>query len=315
MIKLGVIMDAIETVNFSKDSTLALLFEAAKRGWVLYYIQQKDLQLRDGKVFAKSCLLTLFENQQPWFQKSNKALMALTDLDVILMRKDPPVNMAYIYATQLLEIAEKQGVKIYNRPSALRDCNEKIVANAFPQCCPPTLISADILSIKAFLKEQGEIIVKPLDGMGGQGVFHIQQDGLNLNVILEMLTQCGEHPIVAQRYLPEIKAGDKRVLMVDGQPMEYALARIPAQGETRGNLAAGGKGIVVPLSTRDRFICGEIGSLLKEKGLLFVGVDIIGDYLTEINVTSPTCIRELEKATSLKISEAFLNVLEREVVC
>jgi glutathione synthase len=314
MIKLGVVMDPIETVHFSKDSTVALLFEAAKRGWLIYYMQQKNLQLRGGKVFAEACWLTLFENQQPWFAKSNKSVVALTDLDCILMRKDPPVDMAYVYATQLLEIAEKQGAKIYNRPSALRDFNEKILANWFPDCCPPTLVSADCSAIKAFLKEQGEIILKPLDGMGGQGIFHIQQCALNINVILEMLTARGERLIVAQRYLPEIQAGDKRVLMVDGQPMEYALARIPALGETRGNLAAGGKGVVVPLSKRDHFICAQIGPFLKENGLLFVGVDIIGDYLTEINITSPTCIRELEKATSLKISEAFLDVLEREIM-
>lgn len=314
MTKLGVIMDPIEQVHFSKDSTLALLFEASRRGWSIHYMQQKDLCLRDHQVFGNMHLLTLFENKQPWFKISDQTLHPLSELDVVLMRKDPPVDMNYIYATQLLEIAEKQGVKIFNRPASLRDCNEKIFANWFPDCCPPTLISTDAFAIKSFLKEQKEIVVKPVDAMGGYGIFRIQAQELNTNVILEMLTERGTRPIIAQRYLPEIQAGDKRVLMIDGQPIDAALARIPAPNETRGNLAAGGTGVPVPLSKRDHMICEQVGPVLREKGLLFVGLDIIGDYLTEINVTSPTCIRELEKATPLKISAAFLDALERKIV-
>lgn len=312
--KLGVIMDPIETVHFSKDSTLALLFEATHRGWSIYYMEQKDLMLQSGQVLGRMQLIELFQDQQPWLKRIKQELVPLNKLDVILMRTDPPVDMAYIYTTQLLEIAEKQGAKVFNRPSSLRDVNEKIFANWFPHCCPPTLISADRQEIKAFLKEQNEIIVKPLGGMGGQGVFRISQSELNTNVILEMLTAYGQQLIVAQQYLPEIQSGDKRVLMINGKPIDYALARIPSPGETRGNLAAGGKGVPILLGKRERFICEQVGPVLREKGLFFVGLDIIGDYLTEINVTSPTCIRELEKETPLKISRAVLDALENVII-
>lgn len=313
MIKLGVIMDPLDTLHFSKDSTLAILFEATRRGWSIDYIQQSNLLLRNGQVSAKMQRLTLFQNKTPWFQLEEETEVALNALDVILMRKDPPVDMDYIYATQLLEIAEKQGAVVFNKPASLRDANEKIFATWFPDCCPPTLISADAFAIKAFLQEQGDIVVKPLNGMGGEGIFRVKQDEINLNVILETLTDRGRHCIMAQRYLPEIQAGDKRVLMIDGEPVDYALARIPAKGETRGNLAAGGTGIPIPLGKRERFICEQVASVLREKGLLFVGLDIIGDYLTEINVTSPTCIRELEKETSMKVSERLLDVLEGKI--
>lgn len=312
MIKLGVIMDPLDTLHFSKDSTLAILFEAAHRGWFIYYIQQSHLLLRNHQVSAKMQKLNLFHNKSPCFQLEQASELTLNSLDIILMRKDPPVDMNYIYATQLLDIAEKQGALIFNKPSSLRDANEKIFANWFPDCCPPTLISSDFLAIKSFLKEQKEIILKPVDGMGGRGIFRIKQNELNLNVILETLTQQG-NPIIAQRFLPEIQAGDKRVLLIDGIPIDYALARIPAKGETRGNLAVGGKGIPIPLGKKERLICEKIGPILKEKGLFFVGLDIIGDYLTEINITSPTCIRELEKETPLKISQKLLDALEEKI--
>ncbi len=306
-------MDPLETIHFSKDSTLAILFAAIHRGWSIYYMQQTDLILRDGQVYANAQQLTLFEHEVSWFELEKKTEIALNSLDVILMRKDPPVDMAYIYTTQLLEIAEQQGAIIFNKPASLRDVNEKIFANWFPHCCPPTLISADSLLIKAFLTEQQEIVLKPLNGMGGQGIFRVTQKELNLNVILETLTNNGQRPIVAQRYLPEITAGDKRVLMIDGEPIDYALARIPIKGETRGNLAAGGKGIPIPLGKKERSICEQVGPVLKEKGLLFVGLDIIGDYLTEINVTSPTCIRELERETPIKISQKLLDAIEKNI--
>lgn len=310
MIQLGVIMDPIETINFSKDSTLALLFEATRRGWFIYYMQQKDLLLRDGKVMAQTQSLHLSEKKEPWFQLGEKETLPLTAFDFVLMRKDPPVDSNYIYATQLLDIAEKQGAVVFNKPSSLRDANEKIFATWFPDCCPPTLITADVHEIKIFLAKEKEIVVKPLYGMGGEGIFRITPTELNLNVILETLTKKGTCMIIAQRYLPEIKAGDKRVLMIDGYPVDYALARIPAPGETRGNLAVGGKGIPIPLGKRERWLCEQIGPVLREKGLIFVGLDIIGDYVTEINVTSPTCIRELEKETPVKISQQFVDVLE-----
>lgn len=306
-------MDPLNTLHFSKDSTLAILFEAIHRGWLVYYIQQSNLLSRNGQISAKVQKLHLFHNKNPWFQLEQEFELTLNSLDMILMRKDPPVDMNYIYATQLLDMAEKQGAVIFNKPSALRDANEKIFANWFPDCCPPTLIGSDSLAIKSFLKEQKEIILKPVDGMGGQGIFRIKQNELNLNVILETLTQYGNRPIIAQRYLPEIQAGDKRVLVIDGHPIDYALARIPAKGETRGNLAAGGKGIPIPLGKKERLLCKKISPILKEKGLFFVGLDIIGDYLTEINVTSPTCIRELEKETPLKISQTLLDSLEKKI--
>jgi glutathione synthase len=311
MIKLAVIMDPIETTNLSKDSTVAILFEAARRGWLLYYLQQKDLLLRDGKVLAHTQALHLFEKNEKWFQLGEKETLALSAFDFVFMRKDPPVDSNYIYATQLLDIAEKQGAVVFNRPSSLRDANEKIFATWFPHCCPPTLITAHIHEIKTFLAEEKEIVVKPLYGMGGEGIFRITPQELNLNVILETLTKKETCMIIAQRYLPEIKAGDKRVLMIDGYPIEYALARIPPPGETRGNLAVGGKGVAMLLSKREKWLCEQVGPVLREKGLIFVGLDIIGDYITEINVTSPTCIRELEKETPLKISQQFLDVLER----
>lgn len=306
-------MDPIEIVHFSKDSTLAICFEASRRGWDLYYIQQKDLLLQERQVSAKAHKLNLFENSTNWFQLEEKEVYALNFFDAVLMRKDPPVDMDYLYATQLLEIAEQQGAKVFNKPAALRDANEKIFANWFPDCTPPTLITSDVAEIKDFLVQQKEIVVKPLYGMGGEGIFRINAAELNLNVILEMLTHHGKKLIVAQRYLPEIKDGDKRILMIDGYPVDYALARIPAEGETRGNLAVGGTGIVIPLSQRDKWLCEKVGPTFREKGLLLVGLDVIGDYITEINVTSPTCIRELEKDTPLKISEKFLDVLETKL--
>src|SRR5690606_15889531 len=238
-----------------------------------------------------------------WFTLGEPRVEALGDLDVILMRKDPPVDREFILATQILERAEQRGALVVNRTQSLRDCNEKLFATQFPQLCPPVLVSRDVVRLRAFYQQHQDVVFKPVDGMGGASIFRVRPGDANLGVILETLTQHGQHQIMAQKYLPEIVDGDKRILLIDGEPVSHALARIPAVGENRGNLAAGGSGVARPLTARDREICAEVGPVLREKGLLFVGIDVIGDYLTEINVTSPTCIRELDKACGLDIAD------------
>lgn len=313
MIKLGVVMDPIGSIQLYKDSTYAMLLEAQARGWQIHYMEQSDIFLRDGSSHARMRGLTLYEDEQRWFDLGEETTQALSVLDVILMRKDPPFNMEYIYSTYLLELAEAQNVLVINKPQSLRDANEKLFAAWFPQCIPPTLVSSQARHLRAFLDEHGDIVLKPLDGMGGASVFRASHQDPNVAVIIETLTRNGSRSIMAQRFVPEIRHGDKRVLMVDGEPVPYALARIPATGEFRGNLAAGARGKGVPLSERDRWICSQVGPTLREKGLLFVGLDVIGDYLTEINVTSPTCIRELDKLYGLNISAGLLDVVERKL--
>ncbi len=307
--KLGVVMDPIGSIQYEKDSTLAMLLAAQARGWELYYMEQADLFLRDGAAQARMRRLKVAPDPKRWFEFGAENETPLAALDVVLMRKDPPFDMQYVYTTYLLERAEAAGVLVVNRPQSLRDCNEKLFTAWFPQCTPPTLVTRDAARIRGFLREQGDIILKPLGGMGGESVFRLHLTDPNINVAIETLTRDETEYAMAQRYLPEIAEGDKRILLVDGEPVPYALARIPAPGESRGNLAAGGRGVGVPLSDRDRWICAQVGPVLREKGLLFVGLDVIGDWLTEINVTSPTCIRELDKLYGLDIAGKLMDAI------
>ncbi|MBB1608200.1 MULTISPECIES: glutathione synthase [unclassified Pseudomonas] len=309
-VRLGIVMDPIASINFKKDSSLAMLLAAQARGWTLFYMEQQDLYQKANAARAKIRPLKVFDDAERWYELDQEIDLPLAELDVILMRKDPPFNNEYIYSTYLLEQAERAGTLVVNRPQSLRDCNEKFFATLFPQCTPPTLVTrrADIL--REFAAEHRDIILKPLEGMGGTMIFRHREGDPNLSVILETLTLHGHQQIMAQRYIPEIKDGDKRILMIDGEPVEYCLARIPAQGETRGNLAAGGRGVAQPLTERDRWIAQQVGPQLRERGLLFVGLDVIGDYLTEINVTSPTCIREIDKAYDTRIGERLMDAIE-----
>ncbi len=311
MIKLGVVMDPMASINAKKDSTLAMLLEAQSREWQLFYMEQGDLFLRDGTAYARMRELSVQEDLYHWFDLADEAqARPLAELDVILMRKDPPFDMEYIYTTYLLENAEAEGVLVVNKPQSLRDVNEKVYTTWFPQCCTPTLVSRNADQLRDFLFEHGDIILKPLDAMGGASVFRVREEDPNINVIIETLTRRETRFIMAQRYIPEISAGDKRILLIDGRPVPFALARIAAPGETRANLAAGGRGEGVSLNERDLWICEQVGPILREKGLIFVGLDVIGDYLTEINVTSPTCIRELDAIYDLNISGWLMDCIE-----
>jgi glutathione synthase len=310
-IKLGVIMDPISAIHYKKDSTLAMLWEAKHRGWEIYYFEVKDLFLCDGKVYGFSRLLTVFQDPAHWFDLSEEKIIPLHELNIILMRKDPPFDSDYLYATQLLDLVEKTGVLVANKPQSLRDANEKLFATWFPQCCPSILVTKKISELKKFFHGHKEIVCKPLNAMGGHSVFYLREGDKNAAVIFEVMTQHETQFIMAQQFIPEIREGDKRILMIDGEPIPYALARIPMQDDMRGNLAAGAKGEVRALTDRDRWICQQVGPTLREKGLYFVGLDVIGDYLAEINVTSPTCIRELDQACQLNISATFFDCLER----
>lgn len=310
-IQLGVVMDPIESINIKKDSTFAMLLAAQTRGWDIFYIQQKDLSLRDGHCHASLRKLKVMDDPTGWYEFLAETSAPLESLDTVLMRKDPPFDMEYIYTTYLLEQAERRDCLVVNRPTSLRDANEKLFTAFFPQCCPPTLVTRKAEIILQFLDEQQDIILKPLGGMGGASVFRIQRNDPNLNVIIETLTHHGVEYTMAQRFVPEITEGDKRILMVDGVAVPYALARIPAKGETRGNLAAGGTGVGVALSERDRWIASEVGPELKKRGILFAGLDVIGDYLTEINITSPTCIRELDREFKLDIAGDLMDCIAK----
>ncbi len=309
-IKLGVVMDPIDTIKPYKDSSFAMMLAAQRRDWEIYYILQNACYLQAGEAFARMQKIRVFDNNDHWFETEPGRDLALGSLDVVIMRVDPPFNMDYIYTTYLLEYAEAKGTLILNRPAALRDVNEKMFTGWFPDACPLTLVSADVERHKDFLRQNKDIIVKPLDGMGGASIFRLREDDPNINVVLETMTGFGKVQIMAQTFIPEITEGDKRVLLVNGEAVPYALARIPAEGETRGNLAAGGRGVAVALSERDKEICDTVAPTLVEKGLLFVGLDIIGDYLTEINVTSPTCIRELDRDCGLDIAGSLMDVIE-----
>jgi glutathione synthase len=306
-------MDPIESIKTYKDSSFAMLLAAQARGWSINYLQQRDLSLRDGRCHARMQRIRVQDDASAWFEILDEVIAPLDTMDVVMMRKDPPFDMEYIYTTYLLEQAESQGSLVVNRPASLRDANEKLFTAFFPQCCPPTLVSRRADELKKFSREQEDIILKPLGGMGGASVFHARLNDPNLSVIIETLTQHGTEYTMAQRFIPEISAGDKRILMVDGEPVPYALARIPAAGETRGNLAAGGRGEGIPLSQRDRWIADQVGPELKRRGILFAGLDVIGDYLTEINVTSPTCIRELDKQFGLDIAGDLMDCIARKL--
>jgi glutathione synthase len=307
---LGVVMDPIATIKPYKDTTLALMLAAQAAGWALRYFEQADLWLRDGVAWGRARPLTVFDDKKHWFELGEPETLKLGSLSAILMRKDPPFDLEYVASTYILERAEAQGALVVNKPQSLRDCNEKAYTAWFPQCTPPTLFSRDAATLRAFHAEHRDVIYKPMDGMGGSGIFRVGADGLNLGAVIEQLSDNGRRTIVAQRYLPAIKDGDKRVLVVDGEPVEYCLARIPQAGETRGNLAAGGRGEVRPLSERDRWIAGQVGPELRRRGLLFVGLDVIGDFLTEINVTSPTCAREIDAAHDTRIGARLVAALE-----
>jgi len=312
-VKLGVVMDPIAGINYKKDTTLAMLWAAQDRGWQLFYMEQPDLYLEQGIARARAARLTVYRDPQRWFELQEYQDCELAQLDVILMRKDPPFDNEYIYTTYILEAAECRGTLVVNRCQSLRDCNEKVFATQFPQCCPPVLVSADMRRLKDFQRRHGDVIFKPLDGMGGSAIFRVQPGDPNISVILEMLTRHGSQTIMAQKYIPQIEDGDKRILMINGEPVPYCLARVPLAGETRGNLAAGGSGRPQPLSERDRWITTQVGPALREKGLLFVGIDVIGDYLTEVNVTSPTCIREIDAGYGLDIGGQLMDCIAGEL--
>ncbi len=305
-----VVMDPIGSIKIAKDSTFAMLLEGQRRGHRLHYVLPGGLSLRDGRCEAMVAPLTVRDDPRSWFELGPASRLALGPGQAILMRKDPPVDADYLHDTHLLGIAQRQGALVVNDPQGLRDMNEKLTALEFPQCSPPTLVSRDAAAMKAFIAEHGEAVLKTLDGMGGRSIFRARSGDPNINVILETLTGGGRHLALAQRYLPQIVDGDKRVLLVDGEPVDYCLARIPQGDEFRGNLAAGGRGEGRPLSERDRWIAAQVGPEMKRRGMLFVGLDVIGDYLTEVNVTSPTCIRELDAQFGINIAGILFDVIE-----
>ena len=307
---LGVVMDPIESIQPSKDSTLAMLLAAQRRGWEVIYFRQQDLALRDGHASGNGRRISVMDDKSAWFDLGEPWRGGLETLDVLLMRKDPPFDMEYIYTTYILQRAEDRGLLVINTPASLRDINEKAYTAWFPHCTPPSLISRIRGDLKSFLAEHGKVVLKPLDGMGGRSIFVVDSDDPNVNVILETLTDYGSRFALAQRFIPEITAGDKRILLIDGEAVPYALARIPEPGETRGNLVAGARGFGQELTERDRWICTQVGPVLKRKGVMFAGLDVIGDYLTEINVTSPTGIRELDRAFDIDIAAMLMDVID-----
>lgn len=309
-LKLGVVMDPIGGINIKKDTTFAMLLEAQSREFELWYMELNDLYLRDGRTHARMRKLEVARDEEIWFAFLGERDAPLDALDVVLMRKDPPFDQEYIYATYLLECAENKGLCVINKPRSLRDANEKLFTAWFSHCCAPTLVARESARIRDFLKEQGEIVLKPLDGMGGASIFRVAERDPNLSVILETMTRHNTRFVMAQRYLPEIVDGDKRILVVNGEAVPYCLARIPAEGESRGNLAAGGRAEGRELTARDRWIVEQVGPTLREKGLVFVGLDVIGDHLTEVNVTSPTCVQELDKFFGLNISGMLLDYVQ-----
>ncbi len=307
---LAVLMDPIEKIRVKKDSTFAMLLEAQRRGWTLLYMTQGDLALHGAEPYARLAPLSVQDDPDDWFRLGDAVWRDLRTIDLILARKDPPVDAQFVYDTMVLELAQRGGARVVNDPRSLRDANEKLFALQFPQCIAPTLVARDAAELKRFTAEHGQVVLKPLDGMGGRGIFRSHHGDPNLNVLLETLTENGRQLAIAQQFIPQIDAGDKRILLIDGEPVPYALARIPQGDEFRGNLAAGGKGVGVPLSERDRWIAAEVAPELRRRGLVFVGLDVIGDYLTEINITSPTCIRELDAQYGLNIAGQLFDRLE-----
>lgn len=308
--RLGIVMDPIQSITPKKDSSLAMLLEASRRGYAIHYMQQADLKLLEGTAAARSHLLEVRDDPSRWFDLGEEQDILLGDLDVILMRKDPPFDMEYVYTTYILERAELAGALVVNRPQALRDMNEKVYTAWFPDCAPVTLVTRSMADMKAFLEEHGKVVVKPLDGMGGKSIFVVQQGDNNANVIFETLTDYDRRFAMAQVFVPEISAGDKRILLIDGEPVPYSLARIPSADDNRGNLVMGASGEGRELTARDREICARVGPVLRENGVIFCGIDVIGDYLTEINSTSPTAIRELDSLFSLNIAGLLFDAIE-----
>ena len=318
-LSVGVLMDPIGDIKIAKDTSFAMLLEAQRRGHSLHYFEQGGLALRDGEPWARIASLTVREDAKDWFTLGPAQWRDLRELHVVLMRKDPPVDAQFIYDTMVLEVAQRGGVAVINDPQALRDCNEKLFALAFPQCIAPSIVARDATELRRFTAEHGEVVLKPLDGMGGRGIFRVKAGDSNLNSMLETLLGGDAHGhgrqlALAQKFIPEISAGDKRILVIDGEPVPYALARIPQGDEFRGNLAVGGRGEGVPLSDRDRWIVSQVAPELRRRGLLFVGLDVIGNYMTEINVTSPTCVRELDAQFGLNIAGQLFDVIEQHVI-
>lgn len=305
-----VVMDPIGSIKIAKDSTFAMLLEGQRRGHRLFYVVPGGLSVIDGAAKANVASLQVREDADNWFEPSSAPQITLGSGHVVLMRLDPPVDPAYVHDTQILGLAQRAGALVVNDPQGLRDMNEKLAALEFPQCCPPTVVSRDPVAIKAFITEHGDTVLKPLDGMGGRSIFRARVGDPNINVILETLTESGRHLAMAQRFIPEIAAGDKRILLIDGEPVDYCLARIPQGDEFRGNLAAGGRGEGRALTERDRWIAAQVGPEMKRRGMVFVGLDVIGDYLTEVNVTSPTCIRELDAQYGLNIAGSLFDAIE-----
>ena len=308
--KLGVVMDPIEDINFKKDSSLAMMIEAQNKNHQITYMTSSSLFIKSGKAFAKSSSIEVRDDASDWFSLGEEEVIELSSLDSILMRQDPPFNSEYIYNTYVLEIAAKNGVKVFNNPRSLRDCNEKVFATEFPQCCTEHLVTSQKNLLIDFVLEYGDTVIKPLDGMGGASIFRLKKSDPNLNVILETITLHFSQKVMIQEYIPEILEGDKRILVINGKPMDAAIARIPAEGELRGNLAAGASAVAKTLSERDLWICNEVGPTLVEKGLLLVGLDVIGDFLTEINVTSPTCFKEYKELCDIDVAKKFIDSVE-----
>ena len=309
-ISVGVVMDPIGSIIVKKDTTLAMMLAAQRRGWALRYMELGDLFVRDGAAHARMRPIEVRDDPHDWYTLGETDTRPLATLDVILMRKDPPFDMEFVYSTYILERAEAGGVLVVNRPQSLRDANEKMFTAWFPQCCPPTLVTREHARMNAFLHEHGDIIVKPLDGMGGVSIFRVRTGDPNVNVVFETLSRQQTRYAMCQRYIPEIREGDKRVLLIEGEPVDYALARVPAGGDARGNLAAGARGVGMEITPRMREIAGEVGPVLREKGLVFVGLDVIGDHLTEINVTSPTCVREIDAAFGVDVAGKLMDAIE-----
>ena len=307
-------MDPIESINFKKDSTLAMMIEAQNKDHEIFYMTPNSLFINSGISYAASSRVKVKNDPLGWFELEEEKLIKLSELDAILMRQDPPFNSNYIYNTYVLEMASREGVSIFNNPRSLRDCNEKVFATEFPQCCTKHLVTSHKKLLTDFVEEHNDTVIKPLDGMGGASIFRLKKNDPNLNVILETITLHFTQKVMIQEYIPEIAEGDKRVLIINGEPMSAAIARIPAQGELRGNLAAGASAVAKSLSDRDMWICKEVGPSLVEKGLLLVGLDIIGDYLTEINVTSPTCFKEYKELCDIDVAETFIEAVEEFTV-
>ena len=307
---LGVVMDPIGSINFKKDSSLSILLEAQSRGHKLFYMEPTSLFLKENGAYALAQQIVVKDNPEMWYELSESIETNLLDLDMILMRQDPPFNSSYIYNTYILEVAEKKGVKVINKPSSLRDCNEKVFITQFPQCCTSFLVSSNNVLLKEFINAHLDTVIKPLDGMGGSSIFRVRKADPNISVILESVTEHSATKVMIQKYIPEITEGDKRILLINGDPMGAAIARIPAPGELRGNLAAGATAVAKSLTPRDKWICDQVGPIIRELGLVLVGLDVIGEYLTEINVTSPTCFQEYMNLCDINVSTVLIDHLE-----